>query len=151
MVLRVGNSRKILGNAGEEAIVQRLIARGYTILARNYRRFYGEIDIIAQKDACVRFIEVKTRINSKIAPTCLITPSKQRKVSLTARAFITEHRLTSHTLQFDVALVTFLEESSVHSRTQAQSQGQVLSQKLPQLLTPSLTMEYIENAFFCYE
>lgn len=51
---------KHLGNAGEEIAEKYLVGKGYTILDLNYRTKIGEIDIIAQKDDIICFVEVKT-------------------------------------------------------------------------------------------
>jgi putative endonuclease len=54
------NKRKI-GNWGESQACSFLIRQGYKIIARNYWTREGEIDIIAQIDNKISFIEVKTR------------------------------------------------------------------------------------------
>lgn len=45
---------------GEDIACKFLVKRDYKILDRNYRKKWGEIDIIAQKDGKINFIEVKT-------------------------------------------------------------------------------------------
>ena len=62
-------TRQALGRWGEQLAADFLVEKGYTILARNVRTTYGEIDLVARQpgDASVRqpeavvFIEVKTR------------------------------------------------------------------------------------------
>ena len=51
--------RKSVGHAGEDIGCQFLESKGFKVLERNYRRPWGEIDIVAEKDGIVRFIEVK--------------------------------------------------------------------------------------------
>ncbi|TDW50017.1 putative endonuclease [Flavobacterium sp. 270] len=50
-----------LGKKGEELAVEFLEQDGYEILERNWVFQKAEIDIIAQKDAVLAIIEVKTR------------------------------------------------------------------------------------------
>lgn len=50
-----------LGAAGEKMVALYLEKKGYQILDRNFRIKGGEIDIIAQKDDIIAFVEVKTR------------------------------------------------------------------------------------------
>jgi putative endonuclease len=45
---------------GEELAAQFLKEKGYKIIDRNFRKGYGEIDIIATKDKTLVFVEVKT-------------------------------------------------------------------------------------------
>jgi len=40
---------------------QFLQGRGYSILSTNYRYAYGEVDIVAQEDEELVFVEVRTR------------------------------------------------------------------------------------------
>src|SRR3989344_9618250 len=48
------------GGAGEQAACDFLTNHGFSVLARNFKRKVGEIDIIAKKDKVIRFVEVKT-------------------------------------------------------------------------------------------
>lgn len=50
-----------IGKLGEEIAVRYLKKENYYILERNYRNKFGEIDIIAAKNSCTVFIEVKSR------------------------------------------------------------------------------------------
>jgi putative endonuclease len=52
------------GKWGEDVSVSYLTENGYEILARNWRHAHQEIDIIAQRDGTLYFVEVKTRRNT---------------------------------------------------------------------------------------
>ncbi|HEX2977538.1 MAG TPA: YraN family protein [Candidatus Babeliales bacterium] len=99
------NSRKIVGHLGEHAVAQHLLSNNYTIVARNFRKKGGEIDIIAQKKDLIVFVEVKTRTSNYFALSEIIVPSKQRKIIVTARSYILENKLRDYILRFDLALV----------------------------------------------
>ncbi|OHA58859.1 MAG: hypothetical protein A2571_00545 [Candidatus Vogelbacteria bacterium RIFOXYD1_FULL_44_32] len=49
-----------VGQIGEDLAVKHLKTKGFAIIARNYRKPWGEIDIITQKGEVVHFVEVKT-------------------------------------------------------------------------------------------
>ena len=51
----------ILGNKGEDIAADHLKKSGFKILFRNWKWGKHEIDIIAEKDDMVVFVEVKTR------------------------------------------------------------------------------------------
>lgn len=91
-----------IGEIGENAACDYLKAHKYKILERNYRKPYGEIDIIAQKEDTVSFVEVKTRKNTKYGLPCeAVTKSKQQKLIQTAYAYI-EERQTEANYSFDI-------------------------------------------------
>ena len=48
------------GSIGESVACRFLASKGYEILERNYRKPWGEIDIIAIKAGVLRFVEVKS-------------------------------------------------------------------------------------------
>ena len=56
---------KQIGEFGERAAGKYLADGGYRILRYNFRLKMGEIDIIAEKDGCIVFVEVKTRKNNR--------------------------------------------------------------------------------------
>ena len=76
------NSRKALGDRGEEAVAAALEKRGCAILERQYRCRWGEIDLIARSaEGTLCFVEVKTRSSQAIAsPREAVTAAKQRKL-----------------------------------------------------------------------
>lgn len=101
-----------LGHQGEELVAQRLIADGYAIIARNYRKLYGEIDLIALRNDELIFVEVKLRINPLFDPTYSITPAKQRRIGMVAKEFIAAGKHEEKVFRFDVAIVTQSDENT---------------------------------------
>ena len=97
--------KKNLGNRGELLVEKFLINQGFKIVDRNFSIRGGEIDIIAKKDVCISFIEVKTRTHQYFNTSEVITPSKQKKIILTAKYFIAQHQYSDISYRFDVALV----------------------------------------------
>ena|SRR3990167_7743319 len=118
-------NNRSFGNQGEDFVVSFLEKQGFTIAIQNYRKFFGEIDIIAYKPQLYIFVEVKTRRSASIAMGQLISMPKQQKIIKTARTFIAEQKLYNYVYRFDVALV--------------QPNGATFS------------IEYIENAFTQHE
>ena len=55
------------GKVGECIAVKFLENKGFEIIEQNYRKKYGEIDIIAQKGKILHFIEVKSVSCEKIS------------------------------------------------------------------------------------
>jgi len=53
------NKHISIGRLGEDIAVRYLANRGYTIRGRNYKKKCGELDIIAEKDDVLHFVEVK--------------------------------------------------------------------------------------------
>jgi putative endonuclease len=52
----------VLGVKGERLAAQHLEARGYEVIARNFRTRFGELDLVARDERFLVFCEVKTRI-----------------------------------------------------------------------------------------
>ena len=76
------------GNLGEDFAADYLEKEGYTILERNYATKLGEIDIIAQKDNFIAFVEVKARSEDCMyAPREAVTFSKQQKICKAAMLY----------------------------------------------------------------
>ncbi len=93
---------QIHGDLGEKAACKYLKKHGYKILVCNYRKTYGEIDIIAQKKDMISFVEVKTRSNTDYGTAAeAVTYQKQQKLIRTAKAYIVENGLDTG-ITFDV-------------------------------------------------
>lgn len=99
-------SKSETGRLGEELTAYYLERSGYTVLKRNFRVKGGEIDVIAQKDGIIAFVEVKTRDISALAEGADAVRSRKRKLIIKASV---EYSLRNpHDLQprFDVSEVT---------------------------------------------
>lgn len=93
---------QIHGKLGENVACKYLKKQGYIILARNYRKRFGEIDIIAKKEEMYIFVEVKTRADTEYGMACeAVTKSKQQKLIQTAKCYIMEKMLDA-AFSFDV-------------------------------------------------
>lgn len=94
-----------LGKKGEGLVADYLKKQGYVIKAMNYSQRLGEIDIIAQKNEIMAFVEVKTRNNFYFNVSEVIVPAKQRKIIQTARHYIAENNIYDVVIRFDAALL----------------------------------------------
>ncbi|MDE6150306.1 MAG: YraN family protein [Ruminococcus sp.] len=81
-------SNRDIGYAGETAVCKFLQKNGYEILKRNYTIRGGEIDIIAKKNDCIAFVEVKTRkFGALQCGEEAVTKSKQKRIIKTAQRY----------------------------------------------------------------
>ena len=84
--------RQKVGQQGEQVAADYLIAQGYEILDRNYHSRFGEVDLVAEKDECIVFVEVKTRTNDRFGlPEESVTPEKLAKIYDTALLWLQDH------------------------------------------------------------
>lgn len=77
-----------LGKIAEDYAEKLLSKKGYKILDRNFHSRFGEIDIIAQDDKTLVFVEVKARWNDKYGkPEESVTPGKLWKIEQTGQYY----------------------------------------------------------------
>ncbi len=80
---------KLFGDKSETLATQFLEQEGFVILERNYfARKLGEIDIIAEQDEVLHFIEVKSGKSDTFDPVYNVTPAKLRKVINSAHYYL---------------------------------------------------------------
>ena len=98
-------SKKQTGDRGENYCAKYLKKQGYRILCRNYRKPCGEIDIIAEKNGTLCFVEVKTRHSTTLSqPFEAVDLRKQDKIIQTAIMYLYEKKLECD-CRFDVCEV----------------------------------------------
>ena len=98
--------RRVVGDAGEDAVVAHYVAAGFEIAARNWRVREGELDVIARRGALVVFCEVKTRRSAAFGePFEAVTPRKQARIRQLAVQWLSTERMRASELRFDVASV----------------------------------------------
>jgi len=94
---------KQLGNFGETAAAEHLIRQGYRILDRNYNTTFGEIDLVALKDAEIVFVEVKTRSSQSFGePYLAVSERKKRKYRQLALSYILKKWDKEPAYRFDI-------------------------------------------------
>ncbi len=82
------NGRRALGELGERLAADHLLAKGYRIRERNFRTAAGEIDIVAEADGVLAFVEVKCRRGSSMGTAAeSLSPAKQRRMVEMAEAY----------------------------------------------------------------
>lgn len=99
-------NKKSLGDYGEEVAADRLRAKGYRIIERNWRTSAGEIDLVAVHDGCVVFVEVKTRTSDLFgSPEEAITYKKQRRMVGAAQGYLADKKLSDSIWRIDMVAV----------------------------------------------
>ncbi|MFL5653068.1 MAG: YraN family protein, partial [Ktedonobacteraceae bacterium] len=74
-------ARQGLGRTGERLAAEELARRGYRILEQNFRCSHGEIDLVAEDEHDLIFVEVKTRRGNKYGlPEEAVTYRKRQKL-----------------------------------------------------------------------
>ena len=94
-----------LGQTGEERAASYLEQNGYRILRRNWKAGKHEIDIIAETDDYIVFVEVKTRSeNYLVNPSEAVSPEKQRSIIFAADNFIRRNNIDKEG-RFDIIII----------------------------------------------
>ena len=92
-----------LGSWGEDRAAQYLQKQGYVIAERNYRSKIGEIDLIAQNDQELVFVEVKTRQSQTFGLPCeAVGHAKIRHLKRMAEWYLTVSTAESLEVRIDV-------------------------------------------------
>ena len=117
--MTIDRSRKNTGDIGETIASKFLERRGFKILERNFRRPWGEIDIIAERGSVIRFVEVKTVSRESLRDTLTerdgyrpeeqVHPAKLRRLVRTAELYMSSKN-DNREFQIDVVGV-FLDHS----------------------------------------
>lgn len=94
------------GKAGERLAVRALKRAGYRVLATNWRTRGGEIDIVAEQNGTIVFVEVKTRrSDSFAAPELAVNSKKRRKLARAAWRFLERNSATERDCRFDIVSI----------------------------------------------
>ena len=95
------------GELGEGIAVKFLMKQGFSIIERNYTRKWGEIDIVAEKDKKLYFIEVKavTHETGSIRPEENMHQKKLERLYRTIQTYLAEHNVLDKPFQIDLLCV----------------------------------------------
>jgi putative endonuclease len=115
--------RKEVGRIGEDICAQYLESKGFAVVDRNYRKQWGEIDVIAKKEGKVHFVEVKSvsceslpadvgDLGDKYRPEDNMHPWKLQRLSKAIQSYLLEKDIGEEgDWQFDVVTV-YLDQKS---------------------------------------
>jgi putative endonuclease len=91
------------GSQAEQLAYDFLRGQGYRIVARNYRRKFGEIDLIGWDGGILAFIEVKYRSGkARGRPVDSVHRHKRRQIVRVAKEYRIRHKLHDINYRFDV-------------------------------------------------
>ena len=101
------------GESGEKYTCEYLKQKGYSIIQTNYHSRYGEIDIIAENEDYIAFVEVKSRSSFEFSrATEIVNRAKRIKIIKTAYVYISQQNLSKQP-RFDVSEVLISKEGEV--------------------------------------
>ena len=104
-----------IGRIGEDIACRYFENKGFVVIGRNYRKSWGEIDIIVSKARVLHFVEVKSvscenvdtvsRETSFHRPEDNAHPAKLKRLARTVETYLAEKGLTEGDWTFDVVTV----------------------------------------------
>src|SRR4051812_18204026 len=96
-------ARQAFGELGERIAERWLRRRGWRIVQRRFRNGHRDIDLVAEQDGTVVFVEVKARQGAEFGdPTEAVNWAKQRELSRSAQVWIDRHGRPDEAYRFDV-------------------------------------------------
>jgi putative endonuclease len=94
------------GRLAEQLAVSQLTGKGYRVLARNWRCRYGEIDIVAEYNGAIVFVEVRSRTSRRFGTALeAIDWKKQQKVRSIAAFYLNFIGNPDQPVRFDAIVV----------------------------------------------
>lgn len=92
-----------LGETGERVAARWLVRRGWRLLAWRFRSGHRDIDLVAERDGTVAFVEVKTRRGERFGgPVGAVGWRKQRELTRSASVWMDRHGRPELAYRFDV-------------------------------------------------
>lgn len=100
----------LTGNTGEALAAIYLAGKGYHILHKNWRYSRMEVDIIADKEGILHFMEVKTRRTKKFGhPEELVGTKKIQNLIDASEEYLYQNPQWKR-IQFDILSITMLKD-----------------------------------------
>ena len=82
-----------IGNIGESLACRFLEGRGFKIMERNYRKKWGELDIVAEKGGVLHFVEVKAISNPNFRPEDAVRAWKKERMKRAIRTYFLDRKI----------------------------------------------------------
>ncbi len=100
-----------VGIVGEKLVAKFLKNTGFEIIETNYRKPWGEIDIVAKRDGILCFVEVKamhkTVASRGYRPEDHVGEWKKKRLSRVIRTYLAEKRIDENT-DFEIVVAAIL-------------------------------------------
>ena len=90
-------SKQKIGQLGEDTAVDILVRNGFSVIGRNIHVSHKEIDVIAENDTHLVFVEVKARRQDPAHPSPYGRPAeavdykKRKRIATAAQIYLYEH------------------------------------------------------------
>ena len=98
--------RQRLGRRGEALPRRHLESRGYVMVEANYRTRHGEIDLVAEENGTLVFIEVRTKSTGGFgSPEESITPEKREHLVAAAQEYLQASDAADRDWRIDVVAI----------------------------------------------
>ncbi|MDA1215951.1 MAG: YraN family protein [Chloroflexi bacterium] len=99
-------ARTRLGTRGEDIATAYLQQQGHSLLERNFRTRYGEVDIVTRHDDTIVFVEVRTgRTGTYGTPEESVTARKGQRLVLAAQQYLQDNGLEQAHWRIDLVSV----------------------------------------------
>src|SRR3989344_5191505 len=96
------------GILGEQIAAKFLLKNGYSIVEKNFKVNFGEIDIIAYKNDIIHFVEVKARYSPlKVMPYEQVNQRKINKLIKLSSIYTIYKKLNNYKQSIDVISIIF--------------------------------------------
>lgn len=104
---RLGASHLVDGQQAEKLARDFLLRQGLSVVERNVRTPYGEIDIVCKHQTTVVFVEVRYRRNASFGtPAETVDARKRHKLRASAEHYLQQHRADSKkAARFDIVAI----------------------------------------------
>ena len=100
--------RMQLGQDAEDLVARELARLGYSLVVRNFRERWGELDLVVRNATEMVIVEVRSRCcDDPDDPADSLSPAKRAKVRLTAQRFLDERPIDYREVRIHAALVTW--------------------------------------------
>ena len=104
------------GAIGENIACVFLERKGYAIIARNYLKKWGELDIVAEKDKILHFVEVKSVTGTSYRPEENVHDLKLKKIRRMIQTYLAEKGIVSETEFCFHVICVFMNEKTRKAR-----------------------------------